>query len=579
LIAGKTGNVFELTDSPLIALDPGLVSNAVVNRPINTMTLLLPMIIALVVSMMLIPVMVRLAPALGLIDQPDPRKVHAHPVPRVGGFGILFGALLPVVLFLPLDHTLTAFLTGAVMLFLFGVLDDAMELGHYAKFIGQFCAVVTVVYWGGVYVTHFPFLPDGTVGESAGKLFTVFAMVGMINAINHSDGLDGLAGGEAMVSLCCIAWLAFLSSGTPVTLIALSMVGGLLGFMRYNTYPAIIFMGDGGSQFVGYTLGFLAVILTQQVNTVLSPALPLLILGLPIADIIGVFIQRIYKKMNWFRATRNHIHHRLLDLGFDHHESVVIIYSIQVALVVSAALLPYETDGLITGLYLAVVASVYLLLVAAERSGLRAHRKASAAPGTGGMEPARLGERLTRLSYWVLVAGLSLSLVAGSMLATTIPPDFTLLATMLCGLLLVRLLVVGTARFLPLRVLCYMSITFVVYLFNTYQPHYLMGLDPFTYSLFAIMVAAIAVAIRFSGATAFTLTPTDFLVIVAVLSLAILSTRGVVDTRITAITLKSIILFYACELVLNRMRYRWNLFTVSTLVALAVVSARGMGLV
>ena len=571
--------MFNLTDSPIISLAPKLVANVEPGQLINPLTLLLPLIIALVVSMILITVMVRLAPALGLIDRPDPRKVHAHPVPQVGGFGIFFGAIVPVVLFLPLDHTLTAFLAGALVLFLFGVLDDAMELGHYAKFIGQFIAVITVVYWGGVQVTHFPFLPDGAIGVSAGKLFTVFAMVGMINAINHSDGLDGLAGGEAMVSLGCIAWLAYLSNGLPVALIALSMIGGLLGFMRYNTHPAVIFMGDGGSQFIGYTLGFLAVILTQRVNTALSPALPLLLLGLPIADIIGVFAQRIYKRMNWFRATRNHIHHRLLDLGFYHYESVVIIYSIQIALVVSAALLPYQSDALITGFYLAVVAAVFLSLLVAERSGWKANRKAARVADVAIREKARFGAFLTRLSYWVLVTGLSLFLVGGSVIATQIPADFTLIATMLCGLLLVRLLVPGMARFMPLRVLCYMSITFVVYLLNTYQPAYLQGADPTTYIFFTIMVAAIAVAIRFSGNTSFSLTPTDFLVIVAVFSLAILSTRGLVDNRITAIALKSIILFYACELVLNRMRYRWNLFTVSALVALAVISARGMGIV
>lgn len=571
--------MYELTHTPIITLDPGVAANEVVGHVASQLTLLLPLIIALVVSMMLVPVMVRIAPALGLLDRPDHRKVHTHPVPRVGGFGIFFGAVLPVLLFLPLDHTLTAFLAGAVMLFLFGVLDDAMELGHYAKFIGQFIAVITVVYWGGVEVNHFPLLPDGTIGAAAGKVFTVVAMVGMINAINHSDGLDGLAGGEAMISLCCMAWLAFLSDGTSVALIALSMVGGLLGFMRYNTYPAAIFMGDGGSQFIGYTLGFLAVILTQRVNTALSPALPLLLLGLPIADIIGVFAQRIYHRMNWFRASRNHIHHRLLDLGFFHHQSVVIIYTIQIALVASAALMPYENDGLIMGLYLAVIAAVFLLLVAAERSGWKANRNVSAAGEAAIPKATGLVVYLTNLSYWVLIGGLASFQVAGSLLTARIPPDLTLLATALCGLLLVRLLIVSTVRFMPLRVLCYMSIAFFVYLVNTYQPLFLFGANPVTYIFFAVMVAGIAAAIRFSGKSGFNLTPTDFLVIVAVLSLTLLSVRGLIDDRITAITLQAIILFYACELVLNRMRYRWNLYTVATLAALAVISARGMGLI
>ena len=566
--------MFEHSTAPIINLDvPSIASEVVTSNP-----LILPLIAALVISMVVIPVMVRLAPRFNLIDEPDARKVHAQPVPRVGGFGIFLGAVVPLILLLPIDQTIAAFLAGAVVLFAFGVLDDSKGLGHYAKFIGQFLAVIMVVYWGDVYVTHLPFMQGAALGDTAGRLFTVFAMVGMINAINHSDGLDGLAGGEAMLSLCCMAWLAFDAGGASVDFIALSLVGGLLGFMRYNTYPAIIFMGDGGSQFVGYTLGFLAILLTQQVNPALSPALPALLLCLPIADIIAVFAQRIYKKMNWFRASRNHIHHRLLDLGFHHYESVVIIYTIQTILVVSAAMIPYEVDTLVLGLYLAIVAAVFLLLFAAERLHWRAHATYAGASSGELVESTRLSRLLPAVSYWTVAIGLSLFLVAGSLMATRVPPDFTLLAMMLSGLMLVRLLAGSTARFLPLRALCYMAIAFVVYLVNTYQPDYMAGADPVTYLFFGVMVLGIAVAIRFSEKGNFNLTPTDFLVIIAVSSLAILSSRGIVDSRITAITLKAIILFYGCELVLNWMRYRWNVFTIATLIALIVISLRGMGI-
>lgn len=570
--------MYDITGNSVIAIDASSLAGVLPDSRVDPLMLLLPMVIALVISMMLIPVMVRVAPYLGLIDQPDSRKVHAHPIPRVGGFGIFFGAMVPIVMLLPVDQTLASLLAGSLILFVSGVLDDSMELGHYAKFVGQFLAVITVVYWGEVYVTQLPFLQGEAIGDTAGKLFTVFAMVGMINAINHSDGLDGLAGGVAMLSLCCIAWLAFLSGGVSVAMISLSLVGGLMGFMRYNTHPAIIFMGDSGSQFLGYMLGFLAVTLTQQVNPSLSPALPALILGLPIADIMAVFAQRMYRKMNWFKATRNHIHHRLLDLGFFHHESVVIIYMVQSVLVVAAALMPYEADGVILGLYLAIVAAVFLLLVAAERKGWQVNRKLSSTAGLGISELARIGKHLTTFSYWMLAAGLSIFLVLGSVLATDVPPGLTQAAMVLFGLMLVRLFVIGTARFMPLRVLCYISIAVVVYLVNINQPENLAGIDLATYVFFALMILGVSMVIRFSGRGDFNLTPTDFLVVVAGLSLAILSRRGVVDSEITAITLKTIILFYACEVVLNWMRNRWNLFTIATLISLAVISIRGMGL-
>ena len=364
--------VIDQLNQPLIDLHLGdLAGTAVVSTGMAPITLILPLIVSLVISMAVIPVMVRLAPRLGMIDKPDPRKVHAIPIPRVGGVGIVLGALLPVMLLLPFDPSLKAYIFGALVLFGFGVMDDCRELGHYVKFIGQFIAVIAVVYYGDVFVTHLPFMGGEPVSAAVGRPFTVFAMVGMINAINHSDGLDGLAGGESMLSLAGIAYLSYLAGGTAVTLIAFATIGGLFGFMRFNTHPARIFMGDGGSQFLGYTLGFLAVLLTQQVNPALSPALPALLLGLPIADIIGVFAQRIYHGMNWFRATKNHIHHRLLNLGFQHYESVVIVYLVQTMLVFCAVLMPYEADALILGIYAVVVAAVFGFLYAAERIGWR----------------------------------------------------------------------------------------------------------------------------------------------------------------------------------------------------------------
>ena len=288
-----------------------------------------------------------MAPRLGMVDMPDPRKVHATPVPRVGGVGIVLGALIPLLLWLPLSAGILAYVFGSLVLFGFGAWDDSHELGHYVKFIGQFIAVLTVVYYGDVYVRQIPFMGMESVPDSIGKPFTVFAMVGMINAMNHSDGLDGLAGGLSVLSLSSIAYLAYLADGSQVVAIAVAVLGGIFGFLRYNTHPARVFMGDSGSQFLGFTLGFLAVLLTQNVNPVLSPALPALLLGLPIVDILAVFAQRVYHGMNWFRATRNHIHHRLLELGFHHYEAVVVIYSIQMFFIIGAIFLSYESDALI----------------------------------------------------------------------------------------------------------------------------------------------------------------------------------------------------------------------------------------
>src|SRR5262245_20778968 len=136
--------------------------------------------------MAVIPLMMRLAPRLGMVDRPDPRKVHAQPISRVGGIGIAAGALASVVLFVPADPLLAYFVFGALVIVAFGAWDDARELGHYAKFAGQFIAVVPIVYLGDLWIARVPFL-DEPLPEPGGRAFTVFAIVGMINAINHSD--------------------------------------------------------------------------------------------------------------------------------------------------------------------------------------------------------------------------------------------------------------------------------------------------------------------------------------------------------------------------------------------------------
>ena len=244
-------------------------------------------------------------------------------------------------------------------------------------------------------------------------------------------------------------------------------------------------------------------LLTQQVNPALSPALPALLLGLPIADIIGVFAQRIYHRVNWFRATKNHIHHRLLDLGFHHHESVIVVYSVQALLVFCAVLMPYEADALILGIYAVVVAAVFSFLYAAEQRGWRRRKEASPVAVEGNVPLASHYPWLPSMAYGVVFVGISLFMVAGAFIATTIPADFTRAAVVLFVLLLGRLLAGYHLPFLPLRLVVYVAIVFIVYLMNTYQPVYLAGTDPVTYAFFGLLMAGIALTIRYANGERF----------------------------------------------------------------------------
>ena len=537
---------------------------------------LLTLVAATVVSMALIPVMIRLAPALGMIDRPDPRKVHAVPIPRVGGVGIFFGALLPLLLWLPKDPLTLSFLLGSAVLFAFGVWDDRKELGHYVKFIGQFIAVFLVVFQGDLYVTHLPFLGMEPISDGAGRAFTVFALVGMINAINHSDGLDGLAGGESLLSLAAIAYLGYSAGSTWVGLVSMATIGGILGFLRYNSHPARVFMGDGGSQFIGFTLGVLAVYLTQKANPALSPALPALFLGLPIVDIIAVFIQRVYHRMNWFRATKNHIHHRLLELGFQHHESVVLIYGIQAFFVGLAVLVPYESDALILGVYLGVCGLVFVLLTWAEHRGLRLRAGGRRVPVLSRLVALTLSARLARLPGRLVNLALVVFALGGAYLAGEVPRDIGNLSLLLAVLMALRLALGFRVWFLFLRLLVFVTLAFVAYLVSVYPPTLVMDHELLVNGFFIVLAVAVVLAIRFGPQDGFQVTPTDFLVGLVLLVVGLMPEPRIAGLDLVTLSIRLAVLFYAAELSMKQMTSRLSAVTLSLLVTLCILAVRGL---
>jgi len=539
------------------------------------MTYLLALIAAMATSMALIPLLVRLAPRIGMMDKPDSRKVHAVPIPRAGGIGIVLGALLPVLIWLPADELKSVYLFGALVLLVFGVWDDIRELGHYTKFIGQLLAVLPVVYYGDLFVTHLPFMNDA-VPEHIGKPFTVFALMGMINAINHSDGLDGLAGGMSLLSLGCIAYLAFLSNGDPVVLIALATIGGVFGFLRYNTHPARVFMGDGGSQFLGFTLGFLMVYLIEKVDSALSPALPALILGLPIVDILAVFAQRIYHGMNWFRASRNHIHHRLLHMGFDHYEAVVIIYSVQIALVVSAVFLPYESDWLILSIYLGVCATVFGFLIMKERAHWRAHSARRVSRLSAVIGVIKKHELSKTLPVSLVAVGVSLLFVAVSLLAKDVPSDIAMASAVMGLIFLIYLLLRKRHDGLVAQAVSYIAAAFVIYLETQHMGPMTSAADPMEFGYFATLALIIGLMIRYGHRKSeFTTTPMDYLVIFIVLFAGYLLHNLPEKAYLGAMVVKLVIVFYGCELIFLYARGRQYLFNWLVLLSLSAIALKG----
>jgi len=535
---------------------------------------LLIAMVAMAISMAIIPLMMRLAPVIGMIDAPDPRKVHTVPIPRVGGLGIVIGAVLPMLVWLPFTDLVISIFIGATVLLVFGTWDDITELGHYVKFVGQFFAAGIVVYYGDLYVSYFPLNNYETISESIGRPFTVIAIVGMINAINHSDGLDGLAGGESLISLGVITYLAFLFDSDLMLIICAATIGGIFGFLRFNSHPARVFMGDGGSQFLGYILAILVIILTQQVNTTLSPAITILLLGLPIVDILAVFFLRAKHKMNLFKATRNHIHHRLLDIGFLHYESVMFIYTVQFILVLSAIPLMYENDLVVLIFYLVVCTSVFVFLTMSERYGFKVHQITNEKHDISSILLKKY-PHMQDMPVKLIEYGLSLFIIASAIVVYDVPTDFAVMSLVLL-LLLIFVLATNLLGFQLYRLILFVTIGFSVYLLTTYPVEWLSNQIDIIFIYFIFMSILGFITVKTFSDEEFKITPLDYLVIAIALLIEILPGENEFRENIIWMIVQIIILFYLCELIIQDMKSKLNRFTGSVALALALIAYRGL---
>ncbi len=531
-------------------------------------------ITSMAICMAIIPVMMRLAPYIGMVDCPDERKVHTAAVPRSGGVGIVIGILIPLIIWLDYSSFSVSLITGCTILLVFGAWDDARNIRPIFKFIGQFLAAIFVVYYGEIYIIHLPFFSYIDLPEYFGKPLTVVAIVGMVNALNLSDGLDGLAGGEALISLAAITYLAYQFEGTVAILLAAATIGGIFGFLRFNSHPARIFMGDSGSQTLGFVLAVLAVYLTQQVNSLVSPVVALLLLGLPVIDSVVVFFLRARRGDSLVVAAKDHLHHRLLALGFYHYESVVIIYSIQIILIFSAALFPYESDLLLFSIYMGVCLLVFSVITIAERRMWNAH-------GGGGNAAVFLSsvlknnQTLKVIPYQVLVSGLSLFVVSVAIMSTDVPVDLGASALVLC-LLLFGAITINWLGHILYRLLMFVTIGFSVYLLSTYPPPWLLEQVSLVYLFFLIITISSFITVRVATIDQFQITPLDYLVVIMAIIVSVAPGIEHGASSVVWMVVQIIILFYACELVIQNMTSHFNRFTGSVALALALIAYRGL---
>ncbi len=333
-------------------------------------------------ALALTPLTIRLARRVGAIDLPNPRSLHEAPTPKLGGLAILAGALVPAAIWLPWDAETEAILAGAVAIALVGFLDDLYDLNAAAKLLGQTAAVVIPVSVGVTVESFtFPFLGAldpasvdliGLSGGGAidvGDVGTTIGIVAMINVINLIDGVDGLAAGVCTIAALTLTAIALSLDRNAAGILAAIVAGSSLGFLRHGFPPARTFMGDTGSNLLGYLLGVIAVQGALKTNAVIALFLPLIVLTVPILDTGFVVAKRLKYRRPIYRADRWHFHHRMANIGFSQRRTLAYLYGwtlVMAALALALRFVPYSDDhGNFDALWSGVMAACGLLAIAA----------------------------------------------------------------------------------------------------------------------------------------------------------------------------------------------------------------------
>lgn len=304
---------------------------------------ILGFVVAFVATLLITPLVIKIAKKFDIVDKPNARKVHKNIIPRLGGAAIFFGVTLGFFAAGLTDENMTTIICGGIIMFVLGVFDDKYDLPAVYKFLVQLFVAMAVVRSGLAFqFIDVPFIGAVETGALSGVL-TVLWILGVTNAINLIDGLDGLSGGISFIALTTTAFLAAMEADYLCFVLAMIYMGSLLGFLFHNFHPAKIFMGDSGSLFVGYSIAIISLLGSFKSATFVSLLIPVMILGVPVFDTLAAIVRRIANKRSISAPDKGHMHHRLLELGFSHRASVLILYGLAIMFSVNAIIFSKST--------------------------------------------------------------------------------------------------------------------------------------------------------------------------------------------------------------------------------------------
>jgi len=538
---------------------------------------------SLMTALLIMPSLYNISIKVGGVDFPDNRrKHHEKAVPRIGGIAILCGSFISILLFNPLSNFLSGLITGGLIIFSVGFIDDLRGLTPLRKLAGQIIGTSVGIILSQNYIQHLgnPFsLVSIELPFAIAVPFTIFCIVGLINALNMIDGLDGLAGGVTAIACMALAVLAFATGALQVIFASISLLGAVIGFMTHNTYPARIFMGDSGSNLLGFSLGMIAVKLLGDSPSI-SPVVLLVILFVPVFDTLYVIADRLISGRPVMGADNLHIHHRLVNIGLGHKAAVLTVYGWSYFMAAVAVFFYNAKDSALFMFVLLSTAVFYLILFIASKYWLKHNGRKSAAqaPSMSSLPVAieRLSEQLIIFARYLIVFIMATTAVID---LDPVPLHAVVAAVLLCSILLT---IAFKHVWLDQMLLISLYLTGVYLIFemeNFGRSAILANVSYLTFSAYFFTLLAAVIGIYILIRKRFNLlmdSAIEFSVLLAVIFIPLLPDSITGRYHLLTVAGKSIILFAAYKLILLSKDTRRNRVVIlaSILALLAILINR-----
>lgn len=547
------------------------------------MASLLALFVSFYITVVLIPPLRKFAKRVSLVDVPNERKIHIKSIPRVGGIGIIIGSLTTYMLWVwvakcPITVQVKGIFSGIFILAIIGILDDFFNLNYKIKMFGQCLAATAAIIIGRGYISNLGvwFYPGEVILPIwIGVPLTFIIIVGITNALNLSDGLDGLAGGISIFIFTSLAIISYLDGRIELLVACLSIIGALIAFLRYNSFPANVFMGDTGSLYLGFLAAIISISLTQDWDSAVARTLPLLILGIPVMDTIFVFVARISKGRSPFQADQKHFHYQFLKIGFSHAYAVVWLYFIQSLIFLLSIKLRYASELWVITAFSSVFAFVlgFFFLAKSSKSKFSGGPKLVASKIELSSRPVFNNMKHLFLNYCRIV------MPAGIIWLAIVSPVFDRTFVLFIGVL--TIVTIGSALFRPTYFeFCFrVSIYFLVaiLLLNSQKtPIYpFTSLPQIVHRVFwgsiAFSVVFYHLFTRFSTLKDTTL---DYIILFIVIILPFFPGEIIARWNLVTVTGGMLVFFWASDLLLNHEKGQVNFFSITCLLAVGILTIR-----